>query len=139
MALAPYLHLVVWSCKFEPHLSEKYDESVNPVEFLQVYSNSILTVGGNETIMANYFTVDLTGMDRSWLMNLPGVPHLMGGAMSSVHGQHRECIRSMRSTSMPCSIARGSHCGHSSSGSPKFKTPSPASPTLLLLPLFNRA
>jgi hypothetical protein len=34
MALAPYLYLVVWSRKFEPHLSEKYDESVNPVEFL---------------------------------------------------------------------------------------------------------
>jgi hypothetical protein len=29
MALAPHLHMVVW-----PHLLEKYDKSVNSVEFL---------------------------------------------------------------------------------------------------------
>jgi hypothetical protein len=51
-------------------LPEKYDGSLNPAEFLQIYSTSILTVGGYETVMANYFSVDLTGMTRSWLMNL---------------------------------------------------------------------
>jgi hypothetical protein len=44
---------------------------VNPTEFLQIYSTSILAVGGDEVIMANYFPVALTGMTRSWLMNLP--------------------------------------------------------------------
>jgi hypothetical protein len=52
-------------------LSKKYDGSVYPTEFLQIYSPSILTAGGNEAIMANYFPVALTGMTRSWLMNLP--------------------------------------------------------------------
>jgi hypothetical protein len=52
-------------------LSEKNDGSVNPIEFLQIYSTSILTVGGDGAIMANYFLMVLTGMDRSWLMNLP--------------------------------------------------------------------
>jgi hypothetical protein len=52
-------------------LSEKYDGSVNPTEFLQIYSNSILTVGRNESTMAKYFLVALTGMAQSWLMNLP--------------------------------------------------------------------
>jgi hypothetical protein len=34
MALAPHLRMVVWPCKFWPHLPEKYDGTVNPVEFL---------------------------------------------------------------------------------------------------------
>jgi hypothetical protein len=71
MALAPHLRLVVWPHKFWPHLSEKYDEIVNPVVFLQIYSTSILTTGGNEVIMVNYFPVALTGTTQSWLMNLP--------------------------------------------------------------------
>jgi hypothetical protein len=28
-------------------LPEKYDETANPVEFLQIYSTSILATGGN--------------------------------------------------------------------------------------------
>jgi hypothetical protein len=39
--------------------------------FLQIYSTSILTAGGDEGVMANYFPVALTGMTRSWLMNFP--------------------------------------------------------------------
>jgi hypothetical protein len=70
MALAPHLRMVVWPRKFQPHLPKKYDGTVNPVEFLQIYSTSILTIGGNEAIMAKYFPVALTGMTRSWLMNL---------------------------------------------------------------------
>jgi hypothetical protein len=57
--------------KFQPHILEKYDGMVNPTEFLQIYSTSILAAGGDETIMANYFPVALTGTARSWLMNLP--------------------------------------------------------------------
>jgi hypothetical protein len=71
MVLAPHLHIVVWSHKFLPHLPEKYDESVNPTEYLQIYSTLILATGGDETIMANYFPVALTGTARSWLMHLP--------------------------------------------------------------------
>jgi hypothetical protein len=48
MALAPHLHMVVWPPKFWPHLSEKYDGTVNPTLFLQIYSTSILTAGRNE-------------------------------------------------------------------------------------------
>jgi hypothetical protein len=43
-------------------LLEKYDRMVNPTEFLQIYCTSILTAGGDEAIMANYFPVALTGM-----------------------------------------------------------------------------
>jgi hypothetical protein len=71
MALAPHLRMVVWPRKFWPHLPEKYDGTVNPAEFLQIYSTSILAAGGDEAIMANYFPVALTGTAGSWLMNLP--------------------------------------------------------------------
>jgi hypothetical protein len=41
-------------------LPEKYGRSINPTEFLQIYSTSKLVVGGNEAVMANYFLVALT-------------------------------------------------------------------------------
>jgi hypothetical protein len=71
MALAPHLRMVVWSPKFRPHLPEKYDRTINPAEFLHIYSTSILAADGNEAVMANYFPVALTGTARSLLMNLP--------------------------------------------------------------------
>ena len=70
-ALAPHLHAVAWPQKFRPHIPEKYDGKVNPTEFLQIYSTSILAAGGDETVMANYFHVALSGSACSWLMNLP--------------------------------------------------------------------
>jgi hypothetical protein len=63
--------MVVCPRKFQLHLPEMYVGTVNPIEFLQIYSTSILTVGGDEVVMANYFLVALTEMARSWLMNLP--------------------------------------------------------------------
>jgi hypothetical protein len=53
MALGPHLRMVVWLHKFRPHLPEKYDRSVNPTEFLQIYTTSILAAGGNEAVMTN--------------------------------------------------------------------------------------
>jgi hypothetical protein len=76
MVLAPRMCMVVWPPKFWPHLPEKYDGMVNPAKFLQIYSTSILAAGGNEAIITNYFPIALTGMARSWLMNLPeGILH----------------------------------------------------------------
>jgi hypothetical protein len=54
-----------------PHLSKKYDGTINPTEFLQIYFTSILAAGRNEVVMANYFPIALTGTVRSWVMNLP--------------------------------------------------------------------
>jgi hypothetical protein len=60
MALAPHHQMVVWPHMFQPHFLKKYGRSVNPTEFLQIYSTSKLVVGGNEAVMANYFLVALT-------------------------------------------------------------------------------
>jgi hypothetical protein len=71
MALAPHLRMVVWPCKFWPYLPEKYNGTVNPVEFLQIYSTSILAAGEDGAVMAYYFMVALIETARSWLLNLP--------------------------------------------------------------------
>jgi hypothetical protein len=71
MLLAPHLWKMVRPRKFRPHLSEKYNGTVNPAEFLQIYSTSILAAGGDEAVMANYFLVVITGTSRSWFMILP--------------------------------------------------------------------
>jgi hypothetical protein len=65
MTLAPHLWMVVWPRIFQPHLPEKYDRMINPTEFLQIYSTSILAAGGDEVIMANYFLVALTRTTQS--------------------------------------------------------------------------
>jgi hypothetical protein len=72
-ALADHLRAATWPPKFRPHLSEKYDGTLNPSEFLQVYVTAITAAGGNTVVMASYFHVALTGPSWTWLMNLtPG-------------------------------------------------------------------
>jgi hypothetical protein len=41
VALAPLLRMVVWPPKFWPHLPEKYDGTINPTEFMQIYTTSV--------------------------------------------------------------------------------------------------
>jgi hypothetical protein len=41
-ALALTLHMVAWPPKFRPHLPNKYNESINPAEFLQIYATTII-------------------------------------------------------------------------------------------------
>jgi hypothetical protein len=69
-ALADHLRATTWPPKFRPHLPEKYDSTSNLSEFLQVYVTAIMAAGGNTAMMASYFHVPLTGLARTWLMNL---------------------------------------------------------------------
>jgi hypothetical protein len=72
-ALADHLRAATWPSKFRPHLPEKYDNTSNPSEFLQVYVTAITAAGGDTTVMATYFHVALSGSARTWLVNLaPG-------------------------------------------------------------------
>jgi hypothetical protein len=93
-------------------------------------------------VMANYFLVALTSTTRSWLMNLSeGSLTYYGSCAINTQPTLRvpTLAQEMRLTSTPCSSAQGSHYSPSSSGSPRLKTPSPASLTLLFLSLFDRA
>jgi hypothetical protein len=72
-ALADHLRAVTWPSKFRPQLPEKYDVMSNLSEFLQVYVTAITAAGGDTAVMATYFHVALSGLARTWLMNLtPG-------------------------------------------------------------------
>jgi hypothetical protein len=73
VALADHLRAVTWPSKIRAHLPEKYDGTSNTSEFLQVYVTAITAAGGDTTVMATYFHVALSGLARTWLMNLaPG-------------------------------------------------------------------
>jgi hypothetical protein len=72
-ALVDHLRAVTWPSKFRSHLPEKYDSTSNLSEFLQVYVTAITAAGGDTAVMATYFHVALSGLARTWLMNLaPG-------------------------------------------------------------------
>nr|CAH67521.1 OSIGBa0131L05.2 [Oryza sativa] len=62
---------VRWPPRFRPTITEKYDGSVNPAEFLQIYTTGIEAAGGDDRVMANFFPMALKGQARGWLMNLP--------------------------------------------------------------------
>jgi hypothetical protein len=71
--LEDHLRAATWPPKFRSHLPEKYDDTSNPSEFLQVYVTAITAAGGNTAAMLNYFHVALIGPAWTWLMNLtPG-------------------------------------------------------------------
>jgi hypothetical protein len=73
-ALVDHLRAATWPSKFRPHLPEKYDDTSNPSEFLQVYVTPITAAGGDTVVMATYFHVALSGPARTCLMNLtPGL------------------------------------------------------------------
>jgi hypothetical protein len=137
MAFAPHLRMMVWPRKFCPRLSEKYDGPVNLTEFLHICTTTILTVGGNEAVMVIYFLVALTGTTQFY----PWSPYSLG---KSCADSSRPTSRvptlgpATRPTSMTCSSAQGNHFAPLSSSSPRFVTPSLASPLLLSLLCFDR-
>ncbi|XP_015642243.1 uncharacterized protein [Oryza sativa Japonica Group] len=72
-AFVASLRNVRWLPKFRPNLTEKYDGSINPSEFLQIYITIIVAAGGDNRVMANYFPMALKGQARGWLMTQPPV------------------------------------------------------------------
>jgi hypothetical protein len=141
MALAPHLRIVVLPCKFWPHLSEKYDRSVNPVEFLQIYSTSILAAGGNEAMMANYFPVALIGTARSWLMNLPKGSLTSWGELCRQFTTNFESVYSHLGNEGDLHVVQqrpGESLRSFIQWFSQVRNTIPASPMLLLLSLFER-
>jgi hypothetical protein len=69
-ALALPVRQVVLLEKFKVGHIDKYDESSNPEEFIQVYHTIIEVMGGDDRVKANYLPTTLSDMTRSWLINL---------------------------------------------------------------------
>jgi hypothetical protein len=69
-ALAPSLRQVVWPEKFRAGHLNKYDGSINPNEFIQVYHTIIEAAGGDNLVKAHYLPTTLYSAAKSWLTNL---------------------------------------------------------------------
>jgi hypothetical protein len=83
-ALADHLRATTWPSKFWPHLPEKYDDTSNLLEFLQVYVTANTAASGDTAVMATYFHVALSGPARTWLMNL---------TLGSIYSWEELCVR----------------------------------------------
>jgi hypothetical protein len=69
-ALARPLWQVWWPDKFKTHNIDQYDDSSNHEEFIQVYQTIIEAAGRDDRVKANFLPMALTGVARSWLINL---------------------------------------------------------------------
>jgi hypothetical protein len=69
-ALAGPLRQVRWPDKFKTGNIDRYDDSSNPKEFIQVYQTIIEAAGGDDQVKVNFLPTTLTGVARSWLINL---------------------------------------------------------------------
>jgi hypothetical protein len=70
-ALAAPLREVVWPEKFKAGHNDKYDGSSNLEEFIQLYHTVIETAEGDDQVKVNYLPTILSGVSKSWLINLP--------------------------------------------------------------------
>ena len=59
------LRRVDWPMKFRPDLPKKYDGTIDPEEFLQIYTTAIQAARGGPQVMANYFHIALQGSASS--------------------------------------------------------------------------
>jgi hypothetical protein len=69
-ALAGPLRQVWWSDKFKTGNIDRYDSSSNPEEFIQLYQTVIEAAGGDDRVKAKFLPTALTGVAKSWLINL---------------------------------------------------------------------
>jgi hypothetical protein len=66
-----HLRKVIWPPTFKPSMINKYDGSTKPAEWLEVYPLAIEATGGDPYVMANYLSIRLSSLARTWLMGLP--------------------------------------------------------------------
>jgi hypothetical protein len=66
-------HFTLWhqGSGRSPGSIDKYNDSINPEKFIQIYHTVIEAVGGDDRVKANYLPTALTSAARSWLINLP--------------------------------------------------------------------
>jgi hypothetical protein len=68
------LKRVRWLLNFKLSGIEKYDGSINRVEWLEMYQLTIEAASGDSYVMANYLPVCLSSSARTWLLRLPAGP-----------------------------------------------------------------
>ena len=69
--MAPTLRQVQWPNKYKPEIPPGYNGTADPLVFPLAYEEAVLKAGGDDTVMANWFPMALTGVPRMWLLHLP--------------------------------------------------------------------
>jgi hypothetical protein len=69
--MAGPLKEIRWPAKFKACHIDQFDGSSNPEEFIQVYQIVIEASSGDDRVKANFLHMTLSGVARSWLINLP--------------------------------------------------------------------
>ncbi|GJN40214.1 hypothetical protein PR202_gb29395 [Eleusine coracana subsp. coracana] len=91
-AYIPRLRIARWPKGFKPVPIEKYDGQTNPREWLQLYSTTIWSAGGDSYVMANYLPVCLDPAVRIRLTSLPEE------SITSWEDLNRKLIQSFQAT-----------------------------------------
>jgi hypothetical protein len=113
-ALAGQLREVRWPTKFKACHIDRYDDSSNPEEFIQVYQTVIEAAGGDDRVKANFLPTALPRAARSCLVNLPE---------GSIHSWDQLCamlIRNFQGTYERPSTAKTVTPGPSAGDTPKM-------------------
>ena len=71
-AFSPALRRVRRPHKFKLEMPPRYDGVADPAAFLLAYEEAVLEAGGDDKVMANWLPMALAGVQRAWLLHLPG-------------------------------------------------------------------
>jgi hypothetical protein len=72
LALTDAMCCLTWPRKFRPGITFKYNGSIDPHEFLHVYTTAMeIAEAGYPHVMANYFPLALKAPASDWLLRLP--------------------------------------------------------------------
>ncbi|GJN04623.1 hypothetical protein PR202_ga22187 [Eleusine coracana subsp. coracana] len=91
-AYVPELRIAQWPRWFKPVSIEKYEGQTNTQEWLQLYSKTIWSAGGDTFVMANYLPVCLDPAVRIWLTSL------LEKSVTSWGDLNRKLIKSFQAT-----------------------------------------
>ena len=67
LAFTSELRGVTWPGKFKLDLPPRYDGTMDPAEFLQLYELGIIAANGDKKVMVNWFPMALKDGARTWL------------------------------------------------------------------------
>jgi hypothetical protein len=72
LAFTDELCRVTWPCKFCPGITSKYGRTIDPRDFLQVYTTAMeIAEGGHPHVLANWFPLALKAPTSDSLLCLP--------------------------------------------------------------------
>jgi hypothetical protein len=69
--LAPQLQALPWPANFRAGTYSKYNNSIDPAQYIMSYQVAIASTGGDDATMAKSFIITLKGPSLTWYTRLP--------------------------------------------------------------------